>query len=155
MPVWAKAGFYGVLQWAGETCVGLIPLLAYFLMHQYGPQNEDVFQCKTHYDNGVVANCSHVLDNASQEICIIAVVTAGLSILSVCHIGLRPRAEPNTPLTYVLMVINLLALLTGMLLYGLYSAHIDRGADTATLWVLAVSVLGSFFQALEGAILDA
>jgi len=60
-----------------------------------------------------------------------------------------------TAFSYVLIVAAILALLAGALLYALFGVHIDRDANAATLWVLAIALFSSLFLAVEGAILDA
>jgi hypothetical protein len=135
-PRW-RAALHAVVQWAGETCVGLIPLLAFEMMHKYASVRGDM------------------VESISQEMCILTVVISGLSLLSVVNIGPQRRHAANTVLTYVLIVMTILALLAGMLLYAIFGAHIDREAENVTAGVLAVALIGSLFLSLEGAILDA
>jgi hypothetical protein len=151
------AGIYGAVQWGGETCVGLIPLLAFAMMHKYAgletALRDEILRCT----KGIVytSQCNAVLESVFQEMCILTVVIAGLAALSVCSIGPNRRKSENTVLTYILLVICILALLAGMLLYALFGAHIAQGADEVTAWVLTAALVASLFLSLEGAILDA
>jgi hypothetical protein len=152
-PRW-RAALHAVVQWAGETCVGLIPLLAFEMMHKYASVRGDIFKC-TFTNPPYFSGCSPVVESISQEMCILTVVITGLSLLSVVNIGPQRRHAANTVLTYVLIVMTILALLAGMLLYAIFGAHIDREAENVTAGVLAVALIGSLFLSLEGAILDA
>jgi hypothetical protein len=151
------AGLYGLVQWGGETAVGLIPLLAFWLMHTYAGLKDalryEIIRCL----KGIqfVSQCTEVVDSVSQEICILTVVIAGLALLSQFKVGPHQREAKFTVLTYVLVVANLLTLLMGMGLYALYSAHIAQGADNAAFWTLMVAISASLFLSLESAILDA
>jgi hypothetical protein len=40
-----RAALHAVVQWGGETCVGLIPLLAFEMMHRYAAVRADIFRC--------------------------------------------------------------------------------------------------------------
>ena len=83
------AGICGAVQWGGETCVGLIPLLAFAMMHKYAgletALRDEILRCT----KGIfyTSQCKAVLESVSQEMCILTVVIAGLAALSVCSIG--------------------------------------------------------------------
>jgi hypothetical protein len=149
-----RAALHAVVQWGGETSVGLIPLLAFEMMHRYASVRADIFRC-TDTKPPFFSGCIPVVESVSQEMCILTVVISGLSLLSVVNIGPTRRQATNTVLTYVLIVMTILALLGGMLLYAIFGAHIDREAGGVTAGVLGLALAGSLFLALEGAILDA
>src|SRR5437899_11201393 len=113
-------GVYGAVQWGGETCVGLIPLLAFEMMHRYAglkdALRDEILKCTKGFT--YVSPCKPVVDSISQELCILTVVSAGLAAVSVCSIGPNRRKDENTVLTYILLVICILTLLAGMLLYA-------------------------------------
>ncbi len=149
------AACHAVTRWFGETCIGLIPLLAFVIMHSYATPTIQIISCpaKAKLDYTVLPSCIPLPDNISQEICILTVVISGLALISLW--GPRARKAPVTAFSYVLIVAAILALLAGALLYALFGVHIDRDANAATLWVLAIALFSSLFLAVEGAILDA
>lgn len=150
----ARAAGRAFVQWLGETCVGLIPLLAYEVMHTYATTPSPPMVCPPQ-QGPYLLNCHPLADNVSQEVCILTVVISGLAVLSLANLGPRRRQAPNTVWTYLLIVITIMALISGALLYAVFGVRIDKGADTVTLLVLAIALASSLFLALEGAILDA
>jgi hypothetical protein len=151
------AACHAFTQWIGETCVGLIPLFAFIIMHTYTAPIVQVFACPKSLKIDILTfpQCAPLTDNISQEICILTVVISGLALLSVVNLGPRKRKTPVTAWSYFLIVAAILALIAGALLYAVFGVHIDRGADTVTWWVLAIALFSSLCLALEGAILDA
>ena len=151
-----RAAFYAGTRWIGESCIGLIPLLAYVIMHNYASSTMQVFSCpKGKIDPATALSCTPLADNISQEICILTVVISGLALLSLFNFGPKARKAPITIFSFILIVAAILALLAGALLYALFGVHMDRGAEAVTWWVLAVALFSSLFLAIEGAVLDA
>jgi hypothetical protein len=151
------AACHAFTRWIGETCIGLIPLLAFVIMHNYAAPTIQVIACPSgvKIDFSTVRSCSPLLDNISQEICILTVVISGLALLSLFNLGPRARKAPVTAFSFILIVAAIIALLSGALLYALFGVHIDRDAATVTWGVLATALFSSLFLAVEGAILDA
>lgn len=151
------AACHAFTRWIGETCIGLVPLLAYVIMHNYATPTIQVIACPNgvRIDDLTIQTCRPLADNISQEICILTVVISGLALLSLFNLGPKARRAPVTAFSFILIVAAILALLAGALLYALFGVHIDHGANTVTWWVLATALLSSLFLAIEGAILDA
>jgi len=151
------AAWHATACWIGETCIGLIPLLAFTIMHKYASSPIQIISCptKAKLDYTIIPFCNALPDNISQEVCILTVVISGLAVLSLFSLGPRARKSPITPFSYFLIVAAILSLLAGAILYALFGVHIDRGAETITYWVLAIALFSSLSLAIEGAILDA
>jgi hypothetical protein len=149
------AGFYGFAQWIGEALIGLIPWILYVAVNKYSslpitaicsPQSYNSFS-KTY------TSCVGLPESASQEICILAVVISGLAVLSVVPFGRRQREI--TIWTRLLVLLAILALIFGSLFYALFTAHLDRDANSITYLVLLVALMSSLCLSIEGAILAA
>lgn len=151
------AAWHALSQWVGETCVGLIPLLAYSLVHTYAEQPYQLMICPpgSGQTKSFVPNCTPLSGGVSQEICILTVVISGLALLSLFNLGRHQRKAAHTTWTRLLIVLCILALLAGAILYALIGVHLDRGVDGIVWWVLVGAILSSLCLALEGAILDA
>jgi hypothetical protein len=151
------AACHAFAHWIGETCIGLIPLLAFVIMHSYATPTLQIISCpaKAHLDYMVLPSCSALPETISQEVCILTVVISGLAVLSLFKFGPKARKAPITAFSFILIVAAILALLAGALLYALFGVHIDKDADTVTWAVLATALFSSLFLAVEGAILDA
>lgn len=144
-----------LIQWLGENSIGLIPLGAYLIVHSYSAKTFDVLICAPNLPPGtLISQCSALPFSAAQEICILTVVVAGLTVLSAFHLGPRKRHAPPTVFTHLLMLAAILSLIAGAIFYALFSARIAQDADTVTLWVLLTALFSSLCLALEGAILD-
>ena len=116
-----------VALWVAEMAVSVIPLLAYGVIHHWAILPEVLARCQM--TNGQPAGCRAINDEPDAEICILAVVISGLSLLPLTH---RPRAVPLDPFR-VIAAAGLLALvLTAGVLYALISAGISR--DTQTVY---------------------
>jgi len=126
--------------------VGVIPLLAYGVIHHWAILPEVLARCQM--TNGQPAGCRAINDGPDAEICILAVVISGLSLLPLTH---RPRAVPLDPFR-VIAAAGLLALvLTAGVLYALISAGISRDTQTVIWWILAGALVGSLLLALDRA----
>ena len=146
------AGLHGVGQWVGEAVIGLIPLAIFEGVHRYATLPVAATcpkQAQTPYG---LSNCTLLVENSSQEVCILAVVISGLAVLSVVPLGLQ-KPRKITIWTRILILFAVVALIFGSLFYGLFTAHLDREATSITYNVLYVALLSSFFLAVEGAIL--
>lgn len=151
-----SAAVRAFIQWLGENSIGLIPLGAYLIVHSYSAKTFDVLICPQGLSPDALASrCSSLPFSAAQEICILTVVVAGLTVLSAFHLGSRKRQAPPTVFTHLLMLAAILSLIAGAIFYALFSARIAQDADTVTILVLATALLSSLCLALEGAILDA
>jgi hypothetical protein len=151
------AACHAVAHWLGETCIGLIPLLAFVIMHSYSAPTVQILECPAmvRVDFTTLHYCSPLPETISQEVCILTVVISGLALLSLFRFGPKARKAPTTFFSFILIVAAILALLSGALLYALFGVHIDRDAQTVTWWVLATALFSSLSLAIEGAVLDA
>jgi hypothetical protein len=150
-----RAAFHGVGQWLGEAVVGLIPLIVYELVHRYSslPLTATCPQQTLGPMNRTLQNCTPLVENSSQEVCILAVVISGLAVLSVVPLG-QHNQRKITGWTRILILLAVVSLVFGSLFYGLITAHLDRDATSITYYVLAVALMSSFFLAVEGALLN-
>ncbi|MHB8885814.1 MAG: hypothetical protein ACYC5H_12205 [Methylovirgula sp.] len=151
---WLKAGFQGIIQWAGETLIGLIPLAAYEITRNFSAPTAKLMSCPLS-ETVYLSACSPLVESASQEMCILTVVISGLSLLSIARIGFDGNHAQITTFTRLLMIFAIASLVAGALLYAFYSAHIDHSANNFTISVLAMALVSSFFISLERAILEA
>jgi hypothetical protein len=149
------AGLHGFVQWIGEAFIGLIPYIVFVAVHRYSslPITATCPKQAPNPITGQVFSCTPLHENASQEICILAVVISGLALLSVAPI--RQPSRPITVFTYLLILLAIGSLIFGALFYALFTAHLDQDADAITYLVLATALGSSLFLALEGAIIDA
>jgi hypothetical protein len=155
---WAKtaAVFRASVHWVGETVVGLIPLVAFLIMHTFSIPPGVLVYCPTGVGHApTFSACRYLAESVSQEICILTVVISGLALISLGKVGQGGCRPPATIFTGLLMLLAICALLAGAILYAIYGAHIDHSADGFTLLMLFVGLFSSFFIALERAILTA
>lgn len=151
-----QAALRAFIQWVGENSIGLIPLGAYLIVHSYSTKTFDVLVCAPGLPpSSSVSQCTSLPFSAAQEICILTVVVAGLTVLSAFHLGPRKRHAPPTVFTNLLMLFAILSLIAGAIFYALFSARIAQDADTVTIMVLLTALFSSLCLTLEGAILDA
>lgn len=157
IPSRGAAVFRGIGQWIGEAAIGLIPLFVYELVHRFSslPVTATCTKPPAAFGN---ANpplvCTPIIESSSQEVCVLAVVISGLAVLSV--VSLSQRHERRiTGWTRILILFAVGALITGSLFYGLFTAHLDKDANTMVYYVLAMALISSFFLAVEGAVLEA
>ena len=132
----AWSSLCGVLVWAGEAVVGVVPLGA----HE------------------VVAGHAKLMPDAGApvaEVCILSVVTSGLSLTSLLRFGPHKRTVEMTPFTYVMGIISMICLMVGALMYGLAATANGRDDDSSIYFVLYVALVSSFSMALEKSILEA
>jgi hypothetical protein len=151
------AACHAFAHWVGETCIGLIPLLAFVIMHNYATSTLQILSCPAgaKLDFTIFPSCSPLSETISQEACILTVVISGLAVLSLFNFGPKARKAPITAFSFILIVFAILALLAGALLYALFGVHIDKDAQSVTWGVLGTALFSSLFLAIEGAVLDA
>jgi hypothetical protein len=149
------AALFGLAQWIGEALIGLIPWIVYVIVHRFStlPLTATCPKESLNPLNQTYFGCTPIIESASQEICILAVVISGLAVLSVVPLGRQTRQI--TIWTRLLILLAILALIFGSLFYALFTAHLDKDADTVTYYLLAVALLSSLFLSIEGAILAA
>jgi hypothetical protein len=122
--------------WSGEAFVGMLPLLTHLIAGRYSTipttASEPQFQA---------------------EICILAVVTSGLSMLALLPFGPKARIAGFTPFTYWLFLVTLGSLIFSTMLYVFFLAEINRRTDLVTWATLATALFGSFGLTMEGELL--
>ncbi len=124
----------GLLLWAGEAVIGVLPLGAVEIVTRF---------------TGVTA------PPPIAEACILAVVISGLSLLSLLRFGPHQRAHRMTPVSYSLALVSVLTLMAGGLMYGLAATENAHGATGLAYLDLWSALASSFLLALETAILEA
>jgi hypothetical protein len=154
LPASVRAGFFGFAQWIGEALIGLIPWILYVSVNKYSSLPIIAICSGSAYNayTKQYAGCTALPESASPEICILAVVISGLAVLSVVPFGRRQREI--TIWTRLLVLLAILALIFGSLFYALFTAHLDRDADTMVYIVLLVALVSSLCLSIEGAILS-
>jgi hypothetical protein len=148
------AALRGLGQWIGEAVIGLIPLIVYELVHRFS-NLPLAATCPPQAitPNQPLVNCTPVIETASQEICILAVVISGLAVLSI--VPLSQEHQRTTIWTRLLILLAVLALMVGSLFYGLFTAHLERDADVMVYFALAVALVSSLCLSIERAIMAA
>jgi len=147
----------GIGQWLGEAVIGLIPWFLYVVVHHFSSLPLTAVcpkQTPNPYAPQTLINCTALIDSPSQEICILAVVISGLAVLSVVP-WQGNRKRQITGFTRLLVLFAVVSLILGSLFYALFTAHLDKDADTITYYILATALLSSLCLAIEGAILAA
>jgi hypothetical protein len=150
----------GLIQWVGEAAVGLIPWLAYMLTHNFSMSIYVTALCSPRVlDSDFAsfhANCVQLTDSPIPEICILAVVISGLSLLSIGQFAPgRPR-PPRTALTYLMLILAIGSLLAGAIFYALITAHLEGvGLEKWSYLVLSVALISSLTLALQESFLSA
>jgi hypothetical protein len=150
------AALHGIGQWLGEAVIGVIPLIVYVLVHRYStlPITATCQGVSRVTNPPILAGCLPIIDSPSQEICILAVVISGLAVLSVVPL-IRERPRQITGFTRLLILLALVSLIFGSLFYALFTAHLDKNADTITYYILGTALISSLCLSIEGAILAA
>jgi hypothetical protein len=149
-----RAAGNGFVQWVGEAFVGLIPLAAYSVAHWVSKPVYLTALCSqavTQQYAQFAPNCVQLADNPHQEICILAVVISGLSVLSIAQFAPGRRRSPRTAFTYLMMMFSILALAFGALFYALITVHLDKDIAPWSITVLGVALASSFFLAMQEA----
>jgi hypothetical protein len=128
----------GFLMWVGEALVGTVPLAAHEIVARFSGNAER--------PSG---------SDPIPEVCILAVVIAGLSVISLLRFGPRERPHRTTPVTYVMMIVSLAALISGGAMYGLAVMDMAHGETDLAVKALALALGSSLVLALERATQDA
>lgn len=103
-----RAAARAAARWLGEAVVGLIPLLAYLAIHQFG-HLPVASVCQGLDGAGSPTGCIQLAETVAPEVCILAVVISGLSVISVAR-------RESTIWTYLLVLFAVIALILGSLL---------------------------------------
>ena len=125
----------GISTWVGEAFVGSFPLLAHLFSEQFFEPEAGAKQ------------------SFQAEICILAVVTAGLSMLAGLPFGPKGWNARATRLTYFLYLLTLVSLLAGAMLYSFIVAKTSQSTDLFAYATLATALFGSFSLTVEREIL--
>jgi hypothetical protein len=128
----------GFVMWLGEALIGVVPLGAHELVARFTasaerPSGKDLL----------------------PEMCILAVVVAGLNVVSVLRFGPHERRHRMTPVTFVMMIVSLAALMSGATMYGLAAMDLAQGQTDLAYKAWAAALGSSFVMAMERAIIDA
>src|SRR5262245_305605 len=122
-----KATFNGLVQWVCEAVVGLIPLGAYVLAHGADDGRIITALCNQRVldnaYNAFSAHCAQVAESPLQEICVLAVVISGLSLISIAQFSPSRRQSPRTPVTLLMSALAIGSLVAGGIFYGQITAH--------------------------------
>ncbi len=134
LPALCRSVAARLLLWAGENVIALLPLGAAVLIPRFS---------------------GHPVPEPVPEVCILAVVNSGLSLLPLLRFGPHQRVHRMTPISYTLALASLLTLMAGGMMYGLAVTENAHG-DTGLAYLnLTVSEASSFLLAIEIAILEA
>jgi hypothetical protein len=150
-----NATFNGLVQWACEAVVGLIPLGAYALAH--GSDDGRVITALCNHVvldgayNAFSTYCVQTPESPLQEICVLAVVISGLSLISIAQFSPSRRQPPRTPVTLLMSALAVGSLVAGGILYGQITAH--RGViDEWVYAALAIALISSLILAIQEAV---
>ena len=125
----------GLLIWAGEAIVGIVPLGAHKVVAQH-------------------SKAATGLDDPTAEVCILTVVISGLSLMSAFKFKPDKNSIKMTPMTYFFVVLALLALIVGAIMYGIVVTHLGKDGDDYIYNILYIALGASFFMAAEKSILE-
>jgi hypothetical protein len=155
--LWGRAVFNGCVQWAGEAVVGLLPLFAYVLNHGFGTDQLIPALCSpvAHQAFARYADvCADNPDSPLAEICVLAVVISGLSLLSIAQFARGRRQTPKNAITYLMMLLAILSLVAGTLFYARITSHSNEGHEEWTYITLMVALVSSFALAIQESIAE-
>ena len=153
---WLGALGSGLVQWIGEAVVGLMPWLAYSLTHDF-PRTKVYLTALCNTD--VLENqftvfskyCRELPDSVIPEICILAVVISGLSVLS-----FGPgRRKSRTPFALLMMIFALVSFFVGGVFYALVTSHLVEIEPRWAYAALFVALGSSFLLSMQEAVLHA
>ena len=126
-----RAIWYGTIQWVRNAALGLTPWFAYSLTHLVATSNGAVSALC--YETAARSTdffrfadkCIELPDSPAQEICILAVVISGLSLLSIGAFQPGRREVPRTAFTNLMQVLTFGSLMAGACFYGQISGNLD------------------------------
>ncbi len=124
----------GLLIWVGEVVIGAVPLAAHERVARFTEGTES---------------------DPIPEVCILAVVISGLSVVSLARFGPHVRPFRHTPFMFVMLLVSVITLMSGAVMYGLAVMKLDRGHTELAYMAVGTALLTSFLVALEKAIRDA
>jgi hypothetical protein len=155
--LWARAVVNGCVQWAGEAVVGLLPLFAYVLNHGFGNDQFIPALCTAGAHRNFAAYADWCVDNPDSplaEVCVLAVVISGLSLLSIAQFARGRRQPPKNALTYLMMLLAIMSLVAGTLFYARITSHSNKGHEEWTYITLIVALVSSFVLAIQESIAE-
>jgi hypothetical protein len=152
---YVRATFNGLVQWICEAIVGLIPLGAHALAHGSDDGRTITALCNHGVLDGAYnafsTYCVQTPESPLQEICVLAVVISGLSLISIAQFSPSRRQPPRTPVTLLMCALAVGSLVAGGIFYGQLTAH--RGViDEWVYAALAVALVSSLILAIQEAI---
>jgi hypothetical protein len=140
---------------AGEAAVGLIPLMSHLVVANFSRPVLVQYVCAGAYKDMNDCHLITVDKLPLAEMDILAVVISGLGLITLFRFGETRRQVRFTPMTYLTAIAGVGLLILGSLLYSFSSAGISANDSTVTIVVLILSVVVSFYLALEEAWLKA
>lgn len=144
----SQRAFVAFLVWCGEAFVGLIPLLAHYGIAAAATRTEFEALCTSD-----VKNCHLTSDTPFAEICIVAVVTAGVSAVASLGYGHHMRTTPPNGITFLLLLLSLAACIVGVGMYVVSTIGIlNSSVGWATWATLIAALVASLFLSLERAV---
>jgi hypothetical protein len=126
---------YGLLLWLGEAMIGVVPLGAHELVLRFSG------------DAGSSAEASLI-----PEVCILAVVISGLSVVSLLRFGPHGRGRQLDWPEYIMALASLVALIAGAVMYGLAAMKMNHGQTSLAVIALVGALFSSLAIALIGAV---
>jgi hypothetical protein len=152
---WRRVGgvcLMSLVVWAGEAAIGLVPLLTHFTVSSFS--NCMVVAARCCPVEGALEHCCAIPETPYAEMNILAVVIAGLGLLSLIQFGPHGRKTRFTPMTFLAAISSIGLLIVGSLLYALTASGISAGSENVTREVLGLAMVVSFYLTLEEAWLE-
>jgi hypothetical protein len=128
----------GLVLWIGELVIACVPLAAHEIVADFSGEVEP----PAGFD-------------PIPEICILAVVISGLSVVSLARFGSGERVFRHTPFSFIMLLLSVFSLMSGAVMYGLAVMRLDHGQTGLAYWATTTALLSSFLIALEKAIREA
>jgi hypothetical protein len=137
------------LVWLAEAAIGLIPLGAHYVVATTVAAQSRQYEAMCSFD---LKTCHLLGETPHAEICILAVVTSGVSAIAALGFGLHSRKSPPNWMTYSLLTLSLFALILGVLMYVVASmGALAEQASWATWMTLVFALFASLLLSLERA----
>jgi hypothetical protein len=136
------------LVWLLEAMVGMLPLVAHYFIHIMTVATERPAMCPAD-----LRLCRFMPDQPTPEICILAVVTAGISVIGALGFGHHFRRSELNALSYVLIFASGAACLVGFGMYAVASiGQLNGHFAWVTWWTLAAALASSFVLSIDKAV---
>jgi hypothetical protein len=132
-----KSVLHGAILWLAEVAIACVPLTAHEIVAEFSGGAEP----SGRFD-------------PIPEICILAVVISGLSIVSLARFGAHEPAK-HTPFTFIMLLPSVFSLMSGAVMYGLAAMGLDHGRTSLAYWAVSASLLTSFLITLEKSVREA